>query len=298
MMRLVRAGFIMIAGCLVATTGLAFPAAITDAAAAPATALAFVNQPVNSRVNQPMLNTDGTPAHVRVAAEVTPGGAVDPTYSGTVTLAFANNPGNAQFVVNGSPSTTMTAQASQGIADFSPIIINAVGFGDTLTATASGLAAAVSTPFDVNAAQTICGPGKVCSVTTTSADGLQTATVTEGAGPGILTASFGGNVAPIHPCTTTAPGILTFGGTQRKTITLTITTSTPILAFCYGQPTPFIDQSGHLTTFFNPVNQDFEGLLPTCLPSRDGPCIKQITTGTTAETVVILSGAADPHISH
>jgi hypothetical protein len=272
----------------------------TYAAAPSATVLAFVNQPVSSQVNQPMLNTDGTPTHVRVAAEITPTGPVDTNYSGTVTLAFQNNPGSAKFVVNGSPSTTLTAQASHGVADFSPVVINAVGFGDTLRATATGLTAAVSTAFDVNSAETVCISGKACSTTTTSAGTGQAATVTEAAGQGnsLVTATFGGNVAPLHPCNSAAPGILTFSGARQKTITLTITTKQPILLFCYGQPTPFIDLFLHKTTFFNPVNQDFEGLLPPCLPKLNGPCINQLILSKTSETVKILSGAADPHISH
>jgi len=44
---------------------------------------------------------------------VTAGGTLDTGYTGTVTLSFANNPGNAKFVVGGSPTPTMTAQASE-----------------------------------------------------------------------------------------------------------------------------------------------------------------------------------------
>jgi len=32
------------------------------------------------------------------------GGTLDTGYTGTVTLSFANNPGNAKFVVGGSPT--------------------------------------------------------------------------------------------------------------------------------------------------------------------------------------------------
>jgi hypothetical protein len=272
----------------------------TYSAAPSATTLGFTNEPVDSVVNTAMLNPDSSQTHVRVAAELTPGGTVDTSYSGPVTLAFKNNPDNAEFVVNGTPSATMTAQASKGVADFSPVIVNAVGFSDTLTATATGLTAAVSTAFDVNAAQTVCASGASCTTTTSSPGTGQSATVTEaaGSGSGTVTATFGGNVAPIHPCTSSAPGILTFSGSRQKTITLTITTKKPILLFCYGQPTPFLDVLLHKTTYFNKVNQDFEGLLPPCLPRLTGPCVKSLTLTKTTETVKILSGVGDPHLSH
>lgn len=265
-----------------------------------ATALGFVTEPVSSQVNQPMLNADGTQTHVRVAAQVTPNGSTDPNYTGTVTLSFKDNPGGAKFLVAGTPTTTLTAQASKGVADFSPVIVNAVGFGDTLSATATGLASAVSTSFDVNSAETVCASGAGCSTTTTSPGTGQVATVTEAAGAGssFVTASFGGNVAPIHPCSSSAPGILTFSGVRQKTITLTITTKLPILLFCYGQPTPFTDLFLKKTTYFNPVNQEYEGLLPPCLPKQSGPCVSSLSLTRTSETVKILSGAADPHISH
>jgi hypothetical protein len=263
-----------------------------------ATVLAFVGQPVDDQVNKPMTNADGSTTHIQVAADVTAGGAVDPTYNGTVTLSFANNPGNASFVVAGSPTATLTATAVNGIADFSPIVINAVGFGDTVKATATGLTAATSTSFAVNAAATSCPSGQTCTVATNSPATGQSATVQAqpGTGNAIITATYGGNVAPIHPCTGAVAGILTFSGNRQKTITLTIPLKSLALLFCYGQPTPFTDITLRLTTYFNPINQEYEGLLPLCLPKLTGPCVKSISLSRTAETVVILSGVADPRI--
>jgi hypothetical protein len=263
-----------------------------------ATVLAFVGQPVDDQVNKPMTNADNTTTHITVAADVTSGGAVDPTYNGTVTLAFANNPGNAAFLVGGTPTPTLTATAVNGVADFSPIVINAVGFGDTLAATATGLTAATSSPFDVNAAATSCPSGQTCTVTTTSQSTGQSASVQaqSGTGNAIITATYGGNVSPIHPCTGAVAGILTFSGNRQKVITLTIQLKNLSLLFCYGQPTPFTDITLRPTTYFNPINQEYEGLLPLCLPKLTGPCVKSISLSRTAETVVILSGSADPRI--
>jgi hypothetical protein len=263
-----------------------------------ATVLSFVTQPVDAQVNTTMKNADSSTTHIRVAADVTSGGAVDTTYTGNVTLAFANNPGSAKFVVGGSPVSSITVAAVNGVADFSPIIVNAVGFNDTLSATATGLTAATSNSFNIAAAATSCPSGKTCTVTTTSPTTGIAASISAGAGSGnsIVTATFGGNVAPIHPCTGATAGVLTFSGNRMKTITLTIPIKQGSLVFCYGQPTPFLDIFLHKTTYFSQANQEYEGLLPLCFKNYTGPCVKSIKVTKTTETVVILSGTADPRI--
>ena len=257
-----------------------------------ATVLGFATEPVNSQLNAAMTNADGTTTHIRIAADVTAGGAVDPYWTGPVTLAFATDPGSAQFVVGGATSPTLTATAVNGIADFSPIITNAIGFGYTLQATATGLTSATSTAFDVSAATTSCAANKTCTVTVTSPGSTESAVVTAAPGPGsaVISATFGGNVAPIYPCTSTSNGILTFSGSRAKTITLTLPYKLlPTLLFCYGQPTPFTTLLLQKTTHFNPVNQDYEGLLPACLIVPNGPCVSSLTLTRTTETVVIKS---------
>ena len=268
----------------------------TYSAAPAATVLSFVTQPVDVQVNTTMTNADSSTTHIEVAADVTPGGAVDTTYTGNVTLAFANNPGAAQFLVGGSAVSSITVAAVNGVADFSPIIVNAVGFGDTLTATASGLTSATSNSFTVAAAATTCPAGKTCTVNTNSPTTGISAAIVAGAGSGnsIITATFGGNVAPIHPCTGATAGILTFSGNRQKTITLTIPIKQGSLFFCYGQPTPFLDIFLHKTTYFSQANHEYEGLLPLCFKNFTGPCVKSIKFTKTQETVVILSNAADP----
>jgi len=119
--------------------------------------------------------------------------------------------------------------------------------------------------------------------------------VTEPSGQGTLTASFGGNVAPIHPCTNTAPAILSFTGTAQKVIKYTYATKIVNPLVCYGQPTPFLDILLIKTTYYNQTNQEFEGLLPLCLPKLNGPCISNISWVKGSETVTIQSAANDPH---
>ncbi|HTC68671.1 MAG TPA: hypothetical protein VK662_03825, partial [Acidothermaceae bacterium] len=245
-----------------------------------------------------MKNADNTTTHILVAADVAAGGAVDTTYTGNVTLSFGANPGGASFGVGTtSTSPTLTVAAVSGIADFSPIIVNKVGTGYTLTASATGLTSATSTPFAVAAAATSCPTGKTCTVTTTSSSGATAAVQAQaGTGNAIITATFGGNVVPIHPCTGATTGILTFSGSRQKVITLTLPIKQLSLVFCYGQPTTFLDILYRPVTYFNPINQEYEGLLPLCLPKFTGPCVKSLSLSRTTETVVIQSGTADPRL--
>jgi Ca2+-binding RTX toxin-like protein len=74
-------------------------------------------------------------------------GNVDPTYSGSVTLALANNPGGATL------GGTLTATAVNGLASFTGLTISKPGSGYTLKATAAGLSAGTSSPFDVTTDQ-------------------------------------------------------------------------------------------------------------------------------------------------
>ena len=67
-------------------------------------------------------------------------------FRGDVTVAIGNNPGG------GSLSGTKTAAAVAGVAAFPGLSINQAGGGYTLSATAPGLTAATSAPFDITAA--------------------------------------------------------------------------------------------------------------------------------------------------
>ena len=69
-------------------------------------------------------------------------GNIDPTYSGNVTLALGANPGKATL------SGTVTVAAANGVASFSGITINKLGTGDTLIASATGLAGGSSGTFN------------------------------------------------------------------------------------------------------------------------------------------------------
>ena len=79
---------------------------------------------------------------VQVGARDLAGNAT-PAYAGDVTIAIGTNAGS------GSLAGTLTHTASGGAATFGDLAIDLPGIGYTLSATASGLATATSTSFDV-----------------------------------------------------------------------------------------------------------------------------------------------------
>jgi hypothetical protein len=265
-----------------------------------ATALTFITQPVDAQVNAAMTGAGGT-THIQVGADIGAAGPVDPTYTGAVTLGFGQNPGGGKFVVGGQPVSTITVAAVNGVADFSPIIINAVGVGYTLTASAS-VGTATSSSFTVASGAAVCPANQSCTTTATSAPAAGESASVTGLAAGnstIITASFGGNVAPLHPCNSAIAGVLTFNGARQKVVSLTIATRLPILIFCYGQPTPFLDLTLHKTTFFSHANQEYEGVLAPCIKGLiPPPCISGLSLSRTSETVTVTGGPGDPRISH
>ena len=70
-------------------------------------------------------------------------GNVASSFTGTVTLALANNPGAAAL------GGTVTATAVNGVATFSGLTLNKAGTGDTIQATSTGLPAATTQAFNV-----------------------------------------------------------------------------------------------------------------------------------------------------
>lgn len=104
----------------------------------PPSRLGFVVQPSNATAGMAI-----TPA-IRVALQDQVGNTVT-TATGTITLAFASNPGGATL------TGTLSAQAVQGVATFPDVRVNRAGQGYSLRATAPGFAEAVSGTFTVSA---------------------------------------------------------------------------------------------------------------------------------------------------
>jgi FKBP-type peptidyl-prolyl cis-trans isomerase 2/regulation of enolase protein 1 (concanavalin A-like superfamily) len=107
--------------------------------AAPAAQLVVTAQPLTSV-------TAGNGFGLTVTAEDTFGN-VSSSYSGTVTIAMANNP--AAATLGGALSVT----ASSGVATFAGLVLTSAAIGDTLEATSGTLGAVTTNPFTVKAAR-------------------------------------------------------------------------------------------------------------------------------------------------
>src|SRR5438094_532490 len=103
----------------------------------PAPHLVFTAQPQTTPAGQtlPPVQVTALDASNRVVS----------SFTGAVTVALGLNPGNGNLI---GPTTT---NAVAGVATFHGLSIEAAGNGYTLRATASGVADAISDPFDVTA---------------------------------------------------------------------------------------------------------------------------------------------------
>ncbi|HEY7685960.1 MAG TPA: hypothetical protein VH833_07650 [Gemmatimonadales bacterium] len=138
------------------------------------------------------------------------------SFAGTVSLGFANNPGQASLL------GTTAVSAAAGVASFANVSVDKVGGGYTLTASATGLSSATSAPFNVAA-----GTG------TQLAFLVQPSTVVQGASiaPPVEVAiqdQFGNTVTTrtdvVSMTVGTNPGGATLGGTTSQAASAGIAT--------------------------------------------------------------------------
>src|SRR5439155_1230703 len=107
-----------------------------DVAPAAANRLVFTVQPSSATAG----------AVITPAAQVTAQDGLGNTvtgFTGTVTLAFGNNPGSATL------GGTTSVAAAGGVATFANLAVNRTGTGYTLTASATGLTTTGSAAFDI-----------------------------------------------------------------------------------------------------------------------------------------------------
>jgi adhesin/invasin len=182
--------------------------------------LVFTVQPSNVVVNQ----------YIAPAVEVTAlddSGNVDTAFAGTVTIRLGANPGGA--ILSGSTS----GDAARGVVAFPSLILDVEGPGYRLTASAAGIAAASSEPFDVLPASSVViamveGDAQTDTVGATLATPYRVR-VTDGSGNGVPGVSVawavtgGGTITPSSATTdgggyASATRVLgTTAGTQRAT---------------------------------------------------------------------------------
>ena len=154
--------------------------------------LAFTVQPTNVAVGSSI-------SSVAVSVEDSSGNVV-PSATNQITIAIGTNP------ASGTLGGTAQVSAIAGVATFTTLSINNIGTGYTLTASASGLTAATSNPFNVTAGCTTnCGlSGTVSGVW------ISGVTITLSGGPNTPT-----------PAVTDAGGHYAFTGLTQGTYTVT-----------------------------------------------------------------------------
>jgi hypothetical protein len=277
----------------------------------------FVVQPTTTQVNEAV-----TPA---VVVRVENGdGQVDRDYNGPVVLDYAVNRLGAPLPAGNE------VNAVHGTATFSELTFSQVGFGFELTAQVPGESESEgpgpwpwqqdwnwmpdfgngmsqpSSPFDIVGQLLRCGEseGSSCTTNTVSSDGTSgSATAPNEAGT--LEATGGG--FPTLSCTT-ADGVVSFSSTLSKTITVSFagvlgeeswqSWHKKSVKVCWGSPTPFITKSG-LPAVFNPANDEYEGLLPSCGAYRPEPCVSSVWIGSWGRSVKVMiqAPAGDPHMT-
>ncbi len=131
-------GYTLTATATGLTTGTS---AAFDVAPGTASRLAFTVQPSRAFVGQAL-----GPA-VRVVVQDAAGNVVT-NATNSVTVALANNPSGATL------AGTLTVSAANGVASFTDLVLDAVGTGYTLTASALNLTGATSAAFEVVVAGT------------------------------------------------------------------------------------------------------------------------------------------------
>jgi hypothetical protein len=280
----------------------------------------FVGQPSTTQVNEAV-----TPAVVVKVENLD--GQVDWDYNGPVVLEYAVNRLGAPL------PTGNQVNAWHGTATFSELTFSQVGFGFELVAQIPGESESEgpapwpwqwqsdwswmpgfgdgmsqpSSPFDIVGQLLHCGESEddPCTTGTVSSDGAS-GSATAPDETGTLEATGGG--FPTLSCTT-ADGVVSFSSTLSKTISLSF--AGPLgehpwqnwhkksVDICWGSPTPFVTKSG-FPAQFNPANDEYEGLLPSCGAYRPEPCVSSVWIGSWGSSVraTIQAPAGDPHITY
>jgi hypothetical protein len=250
-----------------------------------ATALRFVNQPANARINETITTSPyNTPPGAAVTVEVVDSaGHRVTTSSAVITLSIAPGTGN------GTLHGTTTATAVNGLATFSGLSIDLEGTSYALRASSSGLTSATSGTFRIDETATLCAAGENCSATLENEDAsLDVTAQGNGQDGGVLTINR--TVGTVLDCAGyeelldrdfTVDFLPNAGSVGRaKTVALTIgreamkdltDNGVAHLEMCFGAPFTFAVKPG-TPDLQNPVPGLFVGLLPNC---GDPPCVSK-----------------------
>jgi hypothetical protein len=274
--------------------------------------LGFTTQPASAELgassateSEPITGAPYDPTGPSVAVEVLDGSNQRITTS-TATIALALGGGTAGAILRLGGSTDVSVAAVQGVAAFPGLTVDEVGIGYTLTASASGIDAATSGPFNVMQFGEVC-TGETCDIPTAtnpsntgSGDVLAT-DVPPGMALGIAFTGddpcAGTGYAPVLPDAFTvlalddgepAEGVI-------LEITLRVFNATvvasgrrlPEFKVCFATDIPgktFVDSSGAVVS---------QGLLPNCIGGNTLNCVVSRTKERATGDVIVVFRVLD-----
>jgi hypothetical protein len=251
-----------------------------------ATALRFVNQPANARINETITTSPyNMPPGAAVTVEVVDGAGHRVTTSSAV-VAVSIAPGTGNGTLHG----TTTATAVNGVATFSDLSIDLAGTSYALRASSSGLTSATSGTFRIDEAATVCKENVDCTATLSDADASLSATAAGNgqSDSGVLVVNRGGGlncsgyeellqqdfIVEFLPTNADMLG-------RAKTISLAISASAMKDAtdngvahvnVCFGAPFNTFAVKPGTPPIQNPAPGLFVGLLPDC---GAPPCVSK-----------------------
>jgi hypothetical protein len=241
--------------------------------------LAFAGQPSTAGTGKTITTRQADPAGAPVAVQLFDGSGNPAAQAGvSVGLAITAGTGTSGALLGG---TTSAATDSTGLATFAPTIDRA-GRAYRLAATAAGIVAATSGPFDVSDVATVCTGA--CS----ASDQLLTtnATVNATSNGGVLTVSLGLDSLDCNDATNryyvATSQVVSFDvtpATGRTVVTLELAAASvnrPYYRYqvCFSSPTStFVNRYGATIAAGQP------GLLPDCRDCDDGRSLPSASSG-------------------
>jgi hypothetical protein len=286
--------------------------------------LRFLAEPARSQTTDPIganIDTTHTPVTPVVVEVVTSTGAVDTSFSGTVTMTKVGNPSTS--ILKG----TTTVAFTHGLAKFSNLRINHAG-SYKLKATANptvGTTPAYSTRFNIDTELEHC-TAHPCSTKGTTTAGTRQVTVTEtttspsagyitlgfGGAPTTFTCGAGGTIKGKYVATVdvlTTKGLSTLQTATTWTVTYTIAktivkttgpTGAALWQICFASTTVFTGTGPvaheQLTTGTGTTSYYYVGLLRTCSKTVKAPCVVSRNKTKSGREVITIKSAGDSYV--
>ncbi len=261
--------------------------------------LAFVTQPHDAQVSQPITGTDWSTSGGPVTVQVTDaGGHAIASSAAAVTVGLGSNPGAGTL----SGTTVQTADGTDGTAAFAGLAIDKSATGYTLAVSSGTLNADTSSPFTIQDQVVSCAQGSSCQTSVGTPSNGNSATVAANPGaPGLLIASANANNGAKLVCagyTSADTNTYQTLSTANRSKVITTTIRTPAIPLsgtpgqilerqqiCFGAPYRFLTAAGAPASpgVLPDGSAGYIGLLPNCTASPAGPCHNRVQDTTVTD---------------